>query len=534
MLIIRKLTKSLGGRTLFEDADMTINWGERVALVGPNGAGKSTLFKMILKEEDTDAGSVEVDDYAIVGYLAQEAGDPGDETVLEIAIGITPELIKAVRTMREGDATGKTDTDAYHKAQDAFEAANGYQLEPKAKRILSGLGFDPEAFDKPAREFSGGWIMRAHLAQLLVKEPDLLMLDEPTNHLDLTALIWLQRYLLNYPGALLMISHDRDFMDALIETVYEIDEEQLISYTGNYTAYLKQRNKRYTQKVQAYRNQNKEIERVQEFIDRFRSVTSKAAQVQSRIKTLEKMKRLPKPIAPRKVFKFNFPQPQRSNQKVIELEKIHMAYGDKVVYESLDLTVERGDRMVLVGPNGAGKSTLLKILAGELEFQSGTRNCGYNTRLGYYSQHRTESMNEANTVIEEVMASGGDMREEEARSILGSFLFRRADVHKKVRVLSGGEKSRLNLVKFLVNPPNLLLMDEPTTHLDIISIEALLQALKHYEGTLVFISHDVHFIKNLAKITLHVDKGQLTRYAGGYEYYLEKSGLDDDRGSVTA
>ena len=534
MLIIRKLTKSLGGRTLFEDADMTINWGERVALVGPNGAGKSTLFKQILGEDKPDAGKIDLDEYAITGYLAQEAGDPGDETLLEIAIGITPELAKAIRTMREHEAAGTTDHADYHTSQDIFDAANGYQLEPKAKKILAGLGFESDAFHKPAREFSGGWIMRAHLAQLLVKEPDLLMLDEPTNHLDLMALLWLQRYLKNYPGALLMISHDRDFMDELIETVYEIDEEKLISYTGNYTSYLEQRNKRYQQKVQAYRNQNKEIERVQEFIDRFRSVTSKAAQVQSRVKVLEKMERIPKPIAPRKVFKFSFPQPKRSNQKVIELEKIHKAYGDKVIYESLDITIERGDRMVLVGPNGSGKSTMLKILAGHLEFDSGERKCGYNTKLGYYSQHRTESMNEANTVLEEVMASGGDMREDEARSILGSFLFRRMDVHKKVRVLSGGEKSRLNLVKFLVNPPNLLLMDEPTTHLDIISIEALVQALKHYEGTLVFISHDVHFIRNLAETTLHVDHGKLTRYAGGYDYYLEKSGLDDSRGAVTA
>ena len=542
MLIIRKLTKSLGGRTLFEDADMTINWGERAALVGPNGAGKSTLFKMILKEEDADTGSVEIDDYAITGYLAQEAGDPGNETILEIAISITPELTKAIRTMREHEAASTTDSTDYHTAQDAFDAANGYQLEPKAKKILAGLGFKQDAFNQPANKFSGGWIMRAHLAKLLVMEPDLLMLDEPTNHLDLMALLWLQQYLKTYPGALLMISHDRDFMDGLIETVYEIDEEKLISYTGNYTSYLEQRNKRYTQKVQAYRNQNKEIERVQEFIDRFRSVTSKAAQVQSRVKQLEKMDRLPKPIAPRKVFKFNFPQPKRSNQKVIELEKISMSYGDNLIYENLDLTIERGDRMVLVGPNGAGKSTLLKILADQLEFQSGERKDGFNTHLGYYSQHRTQSMNEANTVLEEVMASGGDMREDEARSILGSFLFRRADVHKKVRVLSGGEKSRLNLVKFLVNPPNLLLMDEPTTHLDIISIEALLQALKHYEGTLVFISHDVHFIKNLAEITLHVGPdasnpdgpSKLTRYAGGYDYYLEKSGLDDGRGAVTA
>jgi len=534
VLIIRKLTKVLGGRTLFEDADMTINWGERVALVGPNGAGKSTLFKIILGEEEPDSGSVERDDYAITGYLAQEAGDPGEATILEIAIGVNDELTKALVTMREHEKAGTTDHADYHAAQDVFDSANGYQLEPKAKKILAGLGFQQDAFDQPANKFSGGWIMRAHLARLLVMEPDLLMLDEPTNHLDLTALIWLQRYLGNYPGALLMISHDRDFMDSLIETVYEIDEEQLIPYTGNYTSYLEQRNKRYTQKVQAYRNQNKEIERIQEFIDRFRSVSSKAAQVQSRVKQLEKMKRLPKPIAPRKVFRFSFPQPKRSNQKVIELEKVHKAYGDKVIYDRLDLTIERGDRMVLVGPNGAGKSTLLKILAGELEFESGTRNAGYNTTIGYYSQHRTQSMDESNTVLEEVMSSGGDMREEEARSILGSFLFRRADVHKKVRVLSGGEKSRLNLVKFLVNPPNLLLMDEPTTHLDIISIEALLQALKHYEGTLVFISHDVHFIRNLAETVLHVDNGKLTRYAGGYDYYLEKSGLDDTRGAVTA
>ena len=542
MLIIRKLTKTVGGRTLFEEADMTINWGERVALVGPNGAGKSTLFKLILGEEPADSGSVEQDDYAITGYLAQEAGDPGEETILEIAIGITPELTKAISTMREHETADTTDSPEYHSAQDTFDAANGYQLEPKAKKILAGLGFSQEAFDQPANKFSGGWIMRAHLAKLLVMEPDLLMLDEPTNHLDLMALIWLQQYLKTYPGALLMISHDRDFMDGLIETVYEIDEEKLISYTGNYTSYLEQRNKRYQEKVQAYRNQNKEIERIQEFIDRFRSVSSKAAQVQSRVKQLEKIKRLPKPIAPRKVFKFNFPQPKRSNQKVVELEKIKMAYDDNVIYDGLDLIVERGDRMVLVGPNGAGKSTLLKILAGQLEFQDGERKAGFNTHLGYYSQHRTESMDESNTVLEEVMASGGDMREDEARSILGSFLFRRADVHKKIRVLSGGEKSRLNLVKFLVNPPNLLLMDEPTTHLDIISIEALLQALRHYEGTLVFISHDVHFIRNLAETTLHVGPdakhpggaSKLTRYAGGYDYYLEKSGLDDSRGAVTA
>jgi ATP-binding cassette subfamily F protein 3 len=286
--------------------------------------------------------------------------------------------------------------------------------------------------------------------------------------------------------------------------------------------------------VQAYRNQQKEIEQHQEFIDRFRQVGSKAAQVQSRIKFLEKLERIEKPRAPRKPFKFTFPQPPRSNQKVIELSKVGQAYGEKRIYKDLDLTIERGDRIVLVGPNGAGKSTLLKILAGNLPIDAGKREPGYATKLGYYSQHRIEALNENNTVLEEVMGACTTLREEDARSILGTFLFRRADVEKRCGVLSGGEKSRLNLVKFLVDPPNLLLMDEPTTHLDILSIDSLVNALKGYEGTLVFISHDVHFIRALAETTLHINNGAVTKYTGGYDYFLEKSGLSDDRGAVTA
>lgn len=535
MLTIRNLTKTVGGRTLFEDAKMTINWGERVALVGPNGAGKSTLFRVILQQEESDAGTAEIDEYAITGYLAQESGDPGEETILEIATGITPEVANAIKVMRESERDGTTDSKEYADAQDTFDAANGYSLEPKAKKILAGLGYKPEQMTEPANKFSGGWIMRAHLARLLVQEPDLLMLDEPTNHLDLISLIWLQRYLANYPGAILLISHDRDFMDEIIETVYEIDETKLISYTGNYSSYCEQREKRYDQKVQAYRNGQKEIERIQEFVDRFRGVGSKASQVNERMKTIEKLKaKLIKPVAPRKVFKFSFPQPPRSNQIVAELENVKQAYGDKIIYDGVDLTVERGDRIVLVGPNGAGKSTLMKIIAGHIDIQGGEVKVGYATKMGYFSQHRALSMNESNTVLDEVMASNGELREDEARSILGSFLFRKNDVMKRVRVLSGGEKSRLNLVKFLVDPPNLLLMDEPTTHLDILSIEALVQALKQYQGTLVFISHDVHFIRNLAETTLHVNNGTLTRYTGGYDYFLEKSGLNDDRSAVTS
>ena len=524
MLTIKKMTKALGGRVLFEDSEMIINWGERVALVGPNGAGKSTLFKIILKEEEADQGTVDLDEYGMVGYLAQEAGDPGEATILEISMGITEELREVLETMR----VAEKDSEDFGKAQDRFEELNGYQLEPKAKKILAGLGYSQEDFLRPANMFSGGWIMRAHLARLLVEEPDLLMLDEPTNHLDLNSLMWFQRYLQQYPGALLIISHDRSFMDGVVEKVYEIDEQKFISYVGNYTKYLQLKDERYDQQMKAFQNQKKEIARIQEFIDKFRSVGSKASQVQSRVKMLEKMERLPKPRKPRKLFHFHFPQPPRSTQRVISLENVDKAYDDNVLYRNIDVHIERGDRIVLVGPNGAGKSTLMKMLAGIEKGDAGRRNVGTTTKIGYFSQHRATTLNENNSVLEEVVEAGGGMRENEARSILGSFLFKKDDVSKRVKILSGGEKSRLSLVKFLVDPPNLLLMDEPTTHLDLTSIEALVSALKQYEGTLVFISHDVHFIRSLAEHTWHIADGEVKKYSGGYDYYLQKSGAFGD------
>ena len=520
MLTIKKMTKALGGRVLFENSEMTINWGERVALVGPNGAGKSTLFKIVLKEEDADQGTVALDEYGMVGYLAQEAGNPGNASIMEIAMGITAEHREVLETMR----TMAEDSEEFGKSQDRWEELNGYQLEPKAKKILSGLGYSQEDFDRPANMFSGGWVMRAHLARLLVEEPDLLMLDEPTNHLDLNSLMWFQKYLQQYPGALLIISHDRSFMDGVVEKVYEIDEQKFINYTGNYTKYLQLKDERYDQQMKAFQNQKKEIARIQEFIDKFRSVGSKASQVQSRVKMIEKMARLPKPRKPRKLFHFHFPQPPRSTQRVISLENVDKAYGDNVLYKNLDVHIERGDRIVLVGPNGAGKSTLMKMIAGIEKGDAGRRNVGTTTKIGYFSQHRSMTLNENNSVLEEVVEAGGGMRENEARAILGSFLFKKDDVSKRVKILSGGEKSRLSLVKFLVDPPNLLLMDEPTTHLDLTSIEALVSALKQYEGTLVFISHDVHFIRSLAEHTWHIADGEVKKYSGGYDYYLQKSG----------
>ena len=535
MLTIRDLKITLGARTLFENASFQVNYGDRVALVGANGTGKSTLFSIILKQREPDAGTVERDEWTMVGYLPQEGEAHGDETVLEVATGRVDELPALEKRLHELEKLGEVSTPEYMEAHAKYDKLNDAEVEVKAKKMLRGLGFRDADFDRKAKEMSGGWIMRARLARLLVMEPDLLLLDEPTNHLDLMSLLWLQTYLKNYSGAVLMISHDRQFMDEIIGQVHEISEKKLIAYTGNYTDYLRQREERYEQQLAAYKNQQKEIASLQEFVSRFRSVTSKASQAMSKLKQIERMELIEQPLAPKKPFRFHIPQPPRGGQRAVSLEGIHMAYGTHQVYRGLDLTVERGERTVLVGPNGAGKSTLLKILAGVVQFQKGERDLGHNAKIGYFSQHRADTLNPERTVLEEVNASAPLLPENEARAILGSFLFRKDDIFKKTSVLSGGEKSRLNLVKFLVDPPNLLLMDEPTTHLDIHTVESLTLALERYEGTLIFISHDVHFIRQLATKVLHVNAGQITPYAGGYDYFLEKTKLiEDERAALTA
>jgi ATP-binding cassette subfamily F protein 3 len=486
MLTIRKLKKTVGGRTLFEDASMTVNYGERVALVGPTGAGKSTLFSLILKHDQPDSGEIERDEWTMVGYLPQEAEATGDETVLEIATGRAGEIPALEAKLAELEKSGNTASPEYLEAHAKHEALNNPGVEAKAKKILRGLGYPEEDFERPARELSGGWVMRAHLARLLVMEPDLLLLDEPTNHLDLLSVIWLQQYLKSYPGALLLISHDRQFMDEVVQHVHEIADKKLVAYTGNYSSFLEQRETNYQQRIAAYKNQQKEIAALREFYERFRSVASKASQAMSKLKQIERMELLEKPLPPRKPFRLQIPQPERIGARAMSLEGIHMAYGSRKVYEGLNLEIERGERTVLVGPNGSGKSTLLKILAGILEFQKGTRRPGHNAKIGYFSQHRADSLDPEKTVLQEVMDCSPTLEENEARAILGSFLFRKEEIYKKTAVLSGGEKSRLNLIKFLVDPPNLLLMDEPTTHLDIHTVESLIVALQNYEGTLVF------------------------------------------------
>jgi len=535
MLNIRELKMTFGGRVLFEDASFGLNHGDRVALVGPNGAGKTTLFSIILKQLEPDAGAVERDEWTMVGHLPQEAEANGDETILDVATGRVDELPRLEQRLHELEKAGDVSSPEYFEAHAKHDALNDPQVEVKAKKMLRGLGFQDGDFTRQARAMSGGWIMRARLARLLVMEPDLLLLDEPTNHLDLIALLWLQNYLKNYSGAVLLISHDRQFMDEVVTQVHEISERKLIPYTGNYTDFLRQREERYEQQLAAYKNQQKEIAELQAFADRFRSIPSKASQAQSKLKQIERMELIEKPAAPRKPFRFQIPPPPRGGQRAASLAGIHMAYGDHPVYKGLDLTIERGERTVLVGPNGAGKSTLLKILAGVVEFQKGERDLGHNAKIGYFSQHRAATLDPEKSVLDEVLASAPAMREDEARAVLGSFMFRKDDIYKQTKVLSGGEKSRLNLVKFLVDPPNLLLMDEPTTHLDIHTVESLTLALERYEGTLVFISHDVHFIRHLANKVLHVNAGTVTPYVGGYEYFLEKTGMAENaRAALTA
>ncbi len=493
MLTVAGLSKSFGGRELFDDVSLNIMSGDRIAITGPNGAGKSTLIKIILGQEEPDAGSVSFIRGTRVGYLPQESEPAGNETVMEVA----------VPHQHEHDG----------------------QFIAKVKQILASLGFKQTDHDRPAKEMSGGWIMRAHLARLLAEEPDLLMLDEPTNHLDLETLIWFQDYLKYYPGAILLISHDREFLNNLCTHIAELRASRIMRYTGNYDEYLVQRAAMEATLIATAKAQQRDIDRLQLFADRFGAKASKASQAQSKRKQIERIKEdmVQIPDGPDATMGFRFPQPQRSGQRVITLEKIKFGYGENLIYNGIDLEVERDQRIVLVGPNGAGKSTLLKLLAQVLTPQSGEHKLGHNTKFGYFAQHRAAMLNPNHTVFQEALDTPQRITEQAIRTVLGSFLFRGDDIYKPVKVLSGGEKSRLALVKLLLDPPNLLLMDEPTTHLDLASVDALIEALKQYQGTLVFISHDVHFIRALSTHVVRVEAGTLRHFGGGYQYYLDKT-----------
>lgn len=493
-----------------------------MGLVGANGAGKTTLFSILLGEIDEDEGKIEWEKGNRIGYLPQESAPTGEETVLELATATTEELAQALKIIREDNDPASPQR---LEAQEIFAEQEGYNLEAKAKKILSGLAFHQDDFNKPAHTLSGGWIMRAHLARLLVMEPDLLMLDEPTNHLDLETLGWFQAQVQKFSGSVLTISHDRAFLNSICNGIIEISNRKIHRYPGNFDNYLIQKKEREAQHLAAYRNQQREIAHHEDFIRRFRAKASKASQAQARIKTLEKMERIDPPEESDATINFTFPQPPRSGQRVATLNAVRQAYGDHLVYSNLNLEVEKHERIALVGPNGAGKSTLLKILSNIVPIDKGSRELGHNVTVGYFSQQRVEVLDMERSVIDEAIDNtDSSVHEQDARTLLGAFLFRGDDVFKKVKVLSGGEKSRLALVKLLLSPPNFLLLDEPTTHLDMASIDAVIQALRDYTGTLIFVSHDIHFIRALGKRTIRIESGKITDYAGNYDYYLWKSG----------
>ena len=491
MITLRNVHKSFSSQVLFEDASLQVNEGDRFALVGPNGAGKSTLFKMMLRAEEADEGDIQFKKGVVVGYLPQENPPTSEKTVVE-------EILDGVE-----DYDGR--------------------IEAEGKAILMGLGFKVDGFTRRVNTLSGGWAMRTAMAKLLLKKPDLLLLDEPTNHLDLDSLLWLEEYLAAYQGAIFVISHDRDFINKICNSIVSLQEHKLRVYHGDYEHFLAQRESEREKIYSAWRLQQEQIAQMEDFVARNRARVSTSNRAQSMLKRLEKMERIELPVET-KTVKMRFPQPSRTGTRVLELKGVSKTYKvadhpDINVYGNFDFSLERGQKMAFVGHNGAGKSTLLKMLAGVIEPDSGERVLGLNVKTGYFSQHREGILDPRKTVLQEAMDNDRMNPELMVRTVLGTFLFPGDNVYKKTEVLSGGEKSRLMLVKLLLDPPNVILMDEPTTHLDMASVDALIAALKEFEGTLCMISHDVYFLNALADSVVHVEQGKTTVYPGNYDYF---------------
>lgn len=524
MLTLNNLSKSYGARTLFEGINLTINRGIKCGLVGPNGAGKSTLFSIILGLEEPTSGQVQINKNVHIGYLPQEVSFESKAPVLSETMEGDEAIKRLVKNKQKMEEQGEAGSKHYGDILHDLEFRDYFNLEHKAKKILTGLGFNEKTIQQPVNELSGGWGTRVLLARLLTCHYDILLLDEPMNHLDLTAALWFKDYLLNFPGTFIMISHDKDFLDEVTNHILVLENETLTKVKGNYQNYQKIQKEKSSHLLKQSIEQEKKRKQLQKFIDRFHGQPTKASQVRAKKRIIEKMEEINVPLCRRESIRnFTFPSVKKSGPQVITLKKVFKSYGDIKVYEDFDFEISREEKAVLVGENGAGKSTLLKILAGVIDTEGGERSLGHNVTIGYFSQRRMEVLNPQNTVYDETYyAASGNLPGERVRIILSLFLFTGDDVEKKVSVLSGGEKSRLILAKLLINPPNFLLLDEPTIHLDIDAVEALIKALKAYQGTLVFISHDIHFVRSVANTVFDVKDGQVRKFPGNFDYYWER------------
>ena len=525
MIRLESISKAYPSGDLFSNVNIFLKRGMRAGLVGPNGAGKTTLLKIMLGEESPDSGNILKDKAITIGHLAQDIVLSTEKSILKQVLKAYPEVVELENKINNltdsisKDSKNNDLIEALGECQNRFEALGGWSLEKKAKKILSGLGFVKSQFNSSMEDLSGGWRMRVALATILLQEPDILFLDEPTNHLDLEATIWLESFLSGWKGGIVMISHDREFLDRSINHTMEIDLKKVVLYKGNFTDYIEAKSLRQEQQRNAYRNQQKQIKETERFIDRFRYKNTKSTQVQSRVKMLDKMEKVEAPSEQKSEINLILPEPTRSPLNVISCRNVKKSYGSLEVFSELEMVVERGQKIGLVGKNGAGKSTLLKMLAGVESVSSGAVRLGSSVVRSYYAQHQLEILEVRDTVYESIEKVSPGWSETNIRKYLGSFLFSKDEVEKLVKVLSGGEKARLAMARMLIEPSHLLLLDEPTNHLDMISRNVLENAMMNYNGAIVCISHDRHFLNQITNTTCEVGNRKIKLYEGNYEYY---------------
>ncbi|HEX7481471.1 MAG TPA: ABC-F family ATP-binding cassette domain-containing protein [Polyangiales bacterium] len=532
MIRLDSISKQHGSQILFLEASMNAFKGEKVGLVGPNGSGKSTIFRMIMKEEQPDGGQVSVDRNVTVGYFSQDVGEMKGRTVVEETMAGAGAVSEAAREVHElehamGDPARADELEQlierFGHAQARFDQLGGYALEARAREILAGLGFRDEVMDDDVGKLSGGWKMRVALARILLMRPDALLLDEPTNHLDIESIIWLEQFLRNFEGALVMTSHDREFMNRLVTKIVEIDGGELTTYTGDYDFYEQQRNIALAHQEAQYARQQAMLAKEQAFIARFKARASHAAQVQSRVKKVEKIEKVQPPKS-QKVVEFEFRAPPRSGDDVVKIERVVKGYGTRKIYAGFDLLIRRRERWCVMGVNGAGKSTLLKLVAGETKPDAGSVTVGASVKMGYFAQHSMELLDASQTVFETLQYAFPNASVGSLKTLAGAFGFSGEDADKSCRVLSGGEKARVVLARMLFDPPNFLVLDEPTNHLDMATKQMLVKALSNFEGTMLFVSHDRQFLRALSSRVLELGPGTVHAYNGGYAEYVVESG----------